>query len=340
MAHRLRWGLLGTARINQQIMPALRNSINSELYAVGSRSAERAAEYARDWKIPHFYPSYEALLADPRLDVVYNSLPNHLHTEWTIKALQAGKHVLVEKPFALSIIEATRMAAAVEKAGVYLTEALVYRAFEQTRKIMEIIRSGEIGKVVVVRGVFTFSQTRPEDFRLDPKMGGGSIWDVGVYPVSFIHMIAGGAPDTVFGMQQTAPSGVDETLVGQMQYAGGLFGQFVGSFNSPRHTGVDIQGTAGMLAVPLPFSASDNNQVILRKSDRDPEKVFTYKIDNRFQDMVDEFSRSIIDRQPPLVSPEESCQIVATLAALVESSRSGRPVRITAKDGLVKPAGL
>ena len=332
MTPRLRWGLLGTARINRQIIPALRNSKLSELWAVASRSAEHAADYAQEWKIPHSFASYSDLLTDPDIDVVYNSLPNHLHAEWTIKAAQAGKHILCEKPFALSLTEALGMAAAAEQSGVYLTEAMVFRHFEQTRKVMEIIRSGEIGDVLVTRGVFTFSLTRPDDFRWKPECGGGSLWDVGCYPVSFMHMIAGGPPHTVFGMQHIASSGVDETFVGQMHYSGDLLGQFTCSFNLPRHVGVEIQGTHGMLAVPAPFGISEHNLVILRKNDT--EKQFSFKIDNRFQNLVDDFARSITDNKPPLITPTESCQIIATLEGLVESARSGLPVRInTATDG-------
>ncbi len=318
---RLRWGLLGTARINRQIIAALRNSKFSEVYAVASRTAEHAIEYAQEWKIPKNYAGYAELLADPQIDVVYNSLPNHLHAEWTIKAAQAGKHVLCEKPFALSTQEALGMAAAAEQAGVYLTEALVYRHFDQTHKIIEMIGEGEIGDVLVMSGVFTFSLDRPDDFRWKPETGGGSVWDVGCYPVSFLNLLGGGAPQTVFAMQRMAESGVDETLVGQMQYTGERIGQFVGSFNLPRHVGMEIQGTRGRLDVTSPFGVSEHNLVILTKDGK--EKQFSFKIDNRFQNQVDDFARSIMDGKPPLVSPLESCQIVATLAGLLESARSG-----------------
>ena len=331
MPAKLRWGLLGTARINDRFIPALRNSKLSELCAVASRTAEHAGEFARKWKISKAYASYEELLADPHIDVVYNSLPNHLHGEWTIKAAQAGKHILCEKPFALSTAEALSMAAAAEQAGVYLTEALVYRHFEQTRKVMEMIRDGEIGDVLVVRGVFTFSLNRPDDFRWKPEFGGGSLWDVGCYPVSFLNLIGGGAPQTVFAMQRMATSGVDETLVGQMQYSGNLLGQFVGSFNLPRNVGLEIQGTRGMLVVTSPFGMAEHNLVILKKDDK--EKQFSFKVSNRFQNQVDDFARSILEKKPPLVSPMESCQIVATLAGLQESARSGLPVRIEAPTG-------
>jgi len=344
MTAKLRWGLLGTARINRQIIPALRNSKLSELCAVASRSLRHAEEYAREWKIPNVYASYSDLLAQPNIDVVYNSLPNHLHTEWTIKAAQVGKHVLCEKPFALSLKEAENMAAAAERSGVYLTEALVYRHFVQTRKVLEIIRSGEIGDVLVTRGEFTFTLTRPDDFRWKPEFGGGSIWDVGCYPVSFIQMISGGVPHTVFGMQRLAPSGVDETFIGQMHYSGDILGQFTSSFNLPHHTSVEIQGTRGMLALPSPFGISDDNVVILTKNDT--KKQFNFKIHNRFQNLIDDFAKSIIDKEPPLITPLESCQIIATLEGLLESAKSGCPVRINpvtdglSANGLFKPASL
>jgi D-xylose 1-dehydrogenase (NADP+, D-xylono-1,5-lactone-forming) len=328
---RLRWGLLGTARINRQIIPALRNSKYNEVGAVASRTAQHAAEFGREWDIAKTYASYTDLLADPQIDVVYNSLPNHLHAEWTIKAAQAGKHILCEKPFALSTQEALGMAAAADRAGVYLTEALVYRHFDQTRKVMEMIHNGEIGDVLVVRGVFTFSLNRPDDFRWKPEYGGGSVWDVGCYSVSYLNMVAGGAPQTVFAMQRKASSGVDETLVGQMQYSGDVLGQFVGSFNLPRHVGVEIQGTRGLLVIHTPFGIAERNLVTLKNNEQ--EKEFSFKIDNRFQNLVDDYARSIIDRQPPLVSPLESCQIVATLEGLVESARLGLPVSINPPTG-------
>ena len=346
MAPKLRWGLLGTARINRQIIPALRNSKINEVWAVASRTAEHAAEFAREWNIPKTYASYAELLADPQVDVVYNSLPNHLHAEWTIKAAQAGKHILVEKPFALSTQEALGMAAAAEQAGVYLTEALVYRHYDQTHKVMGLLRGGEIGDVLVVRGVFTFSLNRPDDFRWKPEYGGGSAWDVGCYPVSFLNMLAGGAPQTVFAMQRRAGSGVDETLVGQMQYPAGLLGQFVGSFKLPRHVGVEIQGTRGLLVLNSPFGISDLNRVTLKKDDKDgDEKTFSFKINNRFQNLVDDYARTISEHKPPLVSPLESCQIVATLEGLLESARTGWPVSIAAPAGdlsgdLFKPGAL
>jgi predicted dehydrogenase len=181
----LRWGLLSTARINKALFTPLRTSKRNRLLAVASRSQEKAGAYAHEKKIQLAYGSYEALLADPEIDVIYNSLPNHLHAEWTIKAVEAGKHVLCEKPLALSTDEVDSMDTAAEKYGKVVAEAFMYRSHPKTLKVKEIVDSGELGQVKIVRSSFTFVMTNPNDYRWKPEMGGGGLWDIGCYPLSY-----------------------------------------------------------------------------------------------------------------------------------------------------------
>ena len=222
---KLRWGILSTARINRNLIPALRASPRNELSAVASRDLARARDYAREWKIPGAYGSYEELLGDPNIDVIYNSLPNHLHAEWTIKAAQAGKHVLCEKPLALTLAEVDQVTQAARQAGVNVVEAFMYRHHPMNLKVRELIEKGVLGEIRYMRGTFSFVLNRPGNIRWLPETGGGSLWDIGCYPVSYARMVMGKAPDQVFAAQVIGESGVDLSLTGQMQYANGAFAQ-------------------------------------------------------------------------------------------------------------------
>jgi predicted dehydrogenase len=222
----LRWGLLGTARINRSLIPPLRASARNELAAVASRDAARARAYADEWGIPHSHGSYEALLADPGVDVVYISLPNHLHAEWAIRAAEAGKHVLCEKPLALRVDEVDAMTAAAESAGVLVAEGFMYRHHPRTMEVKALIDDGAIGELHFVRGAFTFPLTRPGNPRWIPEMGGGSLWDVGCYPLSFARYVVGAEPLDVYGRQVEGPTGVDMTFAAQLTFPGNVLAQF------------------------------------------------------------------------------------------------------------------
>src|SRR4030042_5665780 len=180
---RLRWGLLCTARINRSVITPIRLSNTSELIAVASRAQEKASQFADSWGIPRFYSSYEELLADPEIDVVYNSLPNSLHAEWSIKALQMGKHVLCEKPLTTSTKDLDEVKTTARKTGKVITEAFMYRHHPQTLLVKQMVHNGDIGKLPLIRGSFCYINTRQSDPRFDPALGGGSLWDVGCSPI-------------------------------------------------------------------------------------------------------------------------------------------------------------
>jgi len=203
----LQWGFLSTANINEALIAPLRVSERNRLAAVASRSQDRADGYAKKWNIPKTYGTYESLLADPEVDVIYNPLPNHMHAEWTIKALEAGKHVLCEKPFALTVADVDSMIAAANRTGKVLAEAFMYRHHPQTLKVKELVDGGAIGRLQLIRGSFTFNIDHEVDIRLDPATGGGAIWDVGCYPISYSRLIAGTEPVEVYGRQVIGKSG-------------------------------------------------------------------------------------------------------------------------------------
>jgi predicted dehydrogenase len=326
MSKVLNWGLLSTARINRALIPPLQVSRRNKLLAVASRSQATADAYAREKKIPRAYGSYEALLADPEIDVIYNPLPNHLHAEWTIKAVQAGKHVLCEKPLALSVAEVDAIIAAARQHGRVVAEAFMYRHHPQTLKVQEIVQSGSLGTLKLIRGSFTFVLTREGDVRLKPEWGGGSIWDVGCYPISYARNVVGGEPLEVFGWQVTGPTGIDETFVGQMRFGSGVIAQFDSSFVIPFHAFMEIVGSEGTLNIPHPFKPGIAEKIYLTRDDR--TETLTVKGGELYSGEVEDMADAILLGRAPRVTLEDSRANVAAIAAFLESARTGRPVRL------------
>lgn len=323
----LNWGLLSTARINRALIPPLRASKRNHLLAVASRSQESAETYAHEWKIPRAHGTYEALLGDPEIDVIYNPLPNHLHAEWTIKAVEAGKHVLCEKPLALTVDEVDAIESAARRQGRVVTEAFMYRHHPQTLKVQELVKKGSIGDVKLIRGSFTYVLSRDGDVRLDPAMGGGSIWDVGCYPISYARTVLGYDPLEVFGWQLTGPTGIDETFVGQMKFEGDIYAQFDSSFAIPFHTFMEIVGSEATLNIPRPFKPGEAEKIYLTRAD----KTETLKIKGQelYIGEVEDMADAILLGREPRISLADSRANVAVMVALLESARSGRAMPLT-----------
>jgi xylose dehydrogenase (NAD/NADP) len=324
----LRWGLLGTARINRSVIPPLRASAANRLVAVASRDGARARDYAREWGIERALGSYEALVEDSEVDAVYVPLPNHLHAEWSIRAARAGKHVLCEKPLALSVAEVDAMAAAARASGVVLAEAFMYRHHPQTLKVRELVAQGTIGEPRFVRGTFSFPLTRPNDVRLVAEWGGGSLWDVGCYPVSFSRFVLGQEPVEVFGWQVKGSTGVDETFAGEMLFPGGVLAQFDCGFRSPLRAEMEIVGSEGTIRVNHPFKPRDDEPILVRR-EAGTEALLVAGPDKYLLE-IEDLAAAARGERPPRVSLGESRANVATLVALLQSASEGRPVRLSA----------
>jgi xylose dehydrogenase (NAD/NADP) len=322
----LNWGLLSTARINSALIPPLHKSARNRLLAVASRGKERAEAYAREWHIPRAHDSYEALLADPEIDVIYNPLPNNLHAEWTIKAVQAGKHVLCEKPIALTVADVDAITDAAKKNGRVVAEAFMYRHHPQTLKVKEVVDSGTLGRVRLIKGAFTFSLTHPNDIRTDLAMGGGSIWDVGCYPISYARMLVGAEPVEVCGWQVKGPTGIDEVFVGQMRFPGDVYAQFDCGFRSPFRSRIEVVGGEGVLDIPSPFKPELNEKIYQTQED----KTRSIKIPGQdlYLGEVEDMADAILNGKPPRISLADSRNNVATILALLESARTGKPVTL------------
>ena len=326
MSDIVRWGLLSTANINQAVIPPIRASERGEVTAVASRSQKSADAYAAEWNIPMAFGSYAAMLESDAVDAVYISLPNHLHAEWSIKAMQNGKHVLCEKPFALTVDEVDRVAAVAEETGMVIAEAFMYRHHPQTKLAGELIRSGKLGEVTVVRGVFTFKMGGRENVRLVPEWGGGSLWDVGCYPMSYAQFLLGGAPQWVFGDQWLGEERVDEVFVGQMHYDGGRMAQFTSGFRNPEHAYVEVLGTNGRLIINKPFKPElTGNDFLFENEDGETEEIPVPEAD-LYLGEVEDLQSAILDGTEPYLTLDETRDHIRTMLALYESAASNAPV--------------
>jgi len=335
MTNKIRWGLLSTANINKAVIPAIRQSPRGELVAVSSRTPESAAAYAKKWEIPLSFGRYQEMLDSGTVDAVYIGLPNHLHAEWSIKAMQAGVHVLCEKPFAITLTEVDAMISASKETGCVLSEAFMYRHHPQTKIAGEFIRSGRLGEITVMRGVFNFSMN-PEgrnsikpNVRLVPEWGGGSLWDVGVYPLSYAQYVMGEAPEWVFGSQWISEFGIDETFCGQMGYAGGRLAQISCAFRSPFHTHVEIIGTEGRLESTRPFTGVDSavRRLTFFDAAGNAEEIPVPE-EYLYLGEVEDLQAAILDGTPSYLSLTETRNHIKTVLALYESARSGKVVKL------------
>jgi predicted dehydrogenase len=256
--------------------------------------------------------------------VIYNPLPNHLHAEWTVKALHAGKHVLCEKPFALTLDEVDAMIAASEETGKVLAEAVMYRHHAQTLKVKEMVDSGALGKLQLIKGTFTFTLTREGNFRSAKEMGGGSIWDVGCYPISYARIIVGAEPLEAFGWQVSSADGSDESFMGQMKFPNNVHAQFDCGFKSPLRSYIEIVGTEASLQIPNPFKPGLKNEIILKHGDQ--EKKIEIKGGELYLGEVEDMCDAILLGKLPRISLQDSRANIAAILALLESAQMGKPV--------------
>lgn len=327
---KVRWGLLSTANINRRVIPAIRASEAGELVAVASRSEAKVQAYAAQWEIPQTFSSYEAMLASDRVDVVYIGLPNHLHVEWTIKALRAGKHVLCEKPFALTVADVERVMAVAEETDLAVAEAFMYRHHPQTKLVGEWVHNGRLGDITLFRGSFDFAMRNPEgNVRLEPEYGGGCLWDVGCYPMSLAQFVMGEAPESVFGEQWIGPSGVDEMFAGQLRYGNGRIAQIASSFRTPFNTYAEIVGTKGRLWLNRPFTGLDEGgrQLLFHSLTGEVETV-TVPEKMLYLGEIEDMHGVILRGERPYISLSETRDHIRTLLALYESAQRGERVQL------------
>jgi xylose dehydrogenase (NAD/NADP) len=312
----VRWGLLSTARINEAIISGAAQTDAAEVVAVASREQARADEYAREHGIERAHGSYEALLEDDGVDVVYVSLPNSLHVEWSIRALESGKHVLCEKPMDRCPEEVERAFDAAERADRLLMEAFMYRHHPQTKKLREIVESGAIGELRQLRSLFSFTLADQKDVRMLPELDGGALMDLGCYCISMQRLLAG-EPELVLGRQRVGGGGVDLGFVALLEFAGGVFGEFHCAFDLPEANGVEAIGSEASAFVPDPVRTRDPHVVV------NGERVDVEDVD-RYQLQIENFSAAVRGEGEPLLGRDDALGQVRSISALYRSAESGR----------------
>ncbi|MEQ1614415.1 MAG: Gfo/Idh/MocA family oxidoreductase, partial [Hyphomicrobiaceae bacterium] len=317
----LRIGILGAAKIARAFTKAVAGAETLKVTAVASRDAANAAAYAKEEGIPRSFGSYDALIADPDIDAIYNPLPNNMHAEWSIKAVAAGKHVLCEKPLAVSGAEARSMFEAARKHNVHLVEAYPYMSQPQTLKVRELMRSGAIGKPQLIRSCFGIPFSDPTNIRLKPDLAGGSLMDAGSYAVSFVRLAAGERPSRVHAVARWSETGVDRTLAGTLEFPSGLIAQISSSFATCYHRHGLIAGETGTIETNYlnhpPIGGSANITVRRGAFATDPAEIVSLPDGNGFLAEALSFARLVKDG-PAFwngATAEESIDIALTLEA-------------------------
>jgi predicted dehydrogenase len=323
----LRWGLLGTARINRRLIPAMRAARRSAVAAVAGRDQQRVTQYAQEWNIPVAHVGYDTLLKDPTVDAVYIPLPNSLHVEWTLRALDAGKHVLCEKPLALSPEDIDRVGAVAEARERVVAEAFMYRHELVIARVLELLRDDAVGRVMTIASGFTFDLDRPNDVRLDPALGGGSLWDVGCYAVSAARLVTGCEPLEAFGWASYGPTGIDESFSGLLRFPGQVIASIHSSFRSRYRTWLEVGGQTGVLSVSEPFKPSAPIDLMVTHGS-DTQTIRVEAPAMLYVRQVEDFVAAVLDGRKPQVTLAESRGNAAALWALYASARSRQPVAI------------
>jgi len=320
---KIRWGVLGWARIAQkEVIPAIQRSSNGVFHALASRDAAKLAECKTNLNPPNLHDSYDELVRDPEVDAVYNPLPNSLHKEWTIKAAEQGKHVLCEKPIALNAIECREMIAACRANGVMFMEAFMYRYSARTTKVRELLRSGKLGEIKFIQSQFRFLLNRPGDVRRIEGLGGGSLYDVGSYPVNFVGMIMDEITKSPPGQGPTAESvvvqcvrenGVDELFSALLRYPGGVVAAIHSGFNAQLRVTSEIIGTKGSLEIPVTFFGVAGSMTL---TIGDKRRDIPVAESDRYRLQMEDFAEAIQQKRPPLMTTEETLRNMELLDRL------------------------
>ncbi len=331
MSARLRWGVLGTARINAKVLPHFATSERNVLYAVASRDLARAKAEADRYGIPHAYGSYAEIVTDPAIDVVYISLPNHLHFEWAKASLEAGKHVLCEKPLALDVKEAESLVSIAKSKKLHLAEGYMYRHHAQSAQILELVRDGTLGEVRGVQGSFHITIAPGANIRTDGRTGGGAVADVGCYLVNFANAIIGRAPEKIFArgrIQGTTPAENYDTLFSALlDYGNGISAQLDGGFLGPRLDELRILGEKGWLEIPHPFKPTEFETLrLFRRPTRDaPVTLETIEVRDAtdpYAAEIENFGAMIQETGTFPIAEWEAIAGVSTIVRILKSLRT------------------
>ena len=323
-ARAVRWAIMSTANINRKVIPAAHASSKVELVAVASRGQARADQYAKTWEIPRAYGSYDALLADAEIEAVYISLPNSLHCEWAIKALEAGKHVLCEKPLSRHASEVEAAFDAADRTGRLLSEAFMYRHNPQTKRAKQLVDEGAIGELRLIRAVFSYPLYDEDNIRLRTDLDGGALMDVGCYAVSGSRLF-GGEPERVYGEAWLGPSGTDWVFAGMLRFPGNVVALIDCGTAMTERDELEAIGSEGSLFLDDPWHCKAPG-IELRRAGR-VERIELDLLDS-YQLELENLSDAIRGDGELLLGRDDAVAQARVLEALNDSAIHGAPVSL------------
>jgi predicted dehydrogenase len=319
---KIRWGVISTARIGEnRVIPAIQASNNGVVTAVASRSLEKAQAFAARTGIPTAYGSYEALLADPDIDAIYNPLPNSEHAAWSIAAAEAGKPMLCEKPLAKDAAEAQTMIDAFAARGLLFAEAFMYRFHPQHATARRIIAEGGIGAIQIMSASFTFAVRSASDIRLQAELAGGALMDVGCYCVNAMRLIIGEEPVNVAAVARFGASGVDEAIAGALMFPSGAVGHFDAGVRAHRLHTYEVRGTEGRIQLDAAF-VPHGLTTIVRHWHGDDYVEHSHPPVDQYRLMVEDFADALLNQRPPAYPPSDAVANMRVLDQLIGSARA------------------
>ncbi len=333
---KVRWGILSTAKIGtEKVIPAMQRGEYCEITAIASRNLAAGQAAAAELGIPKAYGSYEELLADPEIDAIYNPLPNHLHLPWSIKALEAGKHVLCEKPIGLNVAEAQELAEAGQRhPQLKLMEAFMYRHHPQWQTAKQLVADGKIGTLRTIQAFFSFYNEDPDNIRNIAEMGGGGMMDIGCYCISHARFIFGAEPRRVMGLVEYDPRfQTDRLASGILDFGDGAFSSFSCSTQLTPYQRVNIFGTTGRIEIEIPFNAPPDRPCRIWLQDHAGLQEITFDICDQYTIQGDLFSQAILNDTPAPTPFEDAVANMKVIEAVIESSKRGTWVEGYIKKG-------
>ena len=333
MPEKVRWGVLGAARIAlTKVIPAMQRGELCSVSAIASRDLEKARSAAANLDIPKAYGSYEELLADPEIEAVYNPLPNHLHVPWSIRAAEAGKHVLCEKPIALSVQECRKLVDVQRRTGLTIGEAFMVRSHPQWLRARELVRTGEIGDVRSILAAFSYHNVDLANVRNVAEWGGGALYDIGCYPIQISRFLLGQEPLRVLGLIERDPETQIDRLTSAILEFPSAHALFTSGTQLVRYQTVQVLGTRSRIGVEIPFNAPPDRPSRLfidRTGDVTGSGIEVEEIPRCDQYTIqgDLFSRAIREKTEPPTPLSDSLRNLAVIDAVFESARTGRWVK-------------
>lgn len=321
----IHWGILSTAKIGREhVIPAIQAGKNCTVAAIASRRREQAQQVAEALSIPKTYGSYEELLADDEIQAIYNPLPNHLHIPWSLKAVEAGKHILCEKPIALTADEAAPLLDACQKQGVLLMEAFMYRMHTQWVTAKQMVKDGKIGTLKAIQTFFSYTNLDPGNIRNKADIGGGGLMDIGCYPISAARFLFDAEPTRVMAMVERDPTFKTDVLTsGMMQFDAGQ-AAFTCSTQLTPYQRVNIFGTEGRIEIMIPFNAPETTPTRIYHEANGRIEEIELAVCNQYQAQAELFSQAILEGSAAPTPPQDAIANMRVIDAMFRSEQSGQ----------------